>query len=143
MELYEARLATTIISSGEAPYLPGFTKTFAQLGAEYMTERGIPREDILLITDSTSTQEEAVYSRELARKRGYKTLLFVTDDYHTRRAAWTFRKAYRQVDIDVVFVAADPEWCDTEDWWMHERSLIAIVQEYEKLFFYLLKGYLV
>jgi uncharacterized SAM-binding protein YcdF (DUF218 family) len=143
MELYEAGLAPTIISSGEAPYLPGFTKTFAELGAEYMVARGIAQEDILLINNSTSTQDEALYSRQLAGERGYETLLVVTDDYHMRRAAWTFRKAYRRVDIDLIFVAADPEWCDAEDWWLHERSLIAVVEEYEKMLFYMLKGYLI
>jgi len=143
IELYRAGLAPTVVSSGEKPFLPDFEQSYAELGALYMAERGVPRDAILLLPLSTSTHDEAIYSLRLAQERGWHTLLVVTDNYHTRRARWTFAHAYQGSGVTVVLVSATPEWFPIDGWWKQERSLLAVMEEYEKLVFYLLRGYLI
>jgi len=141
--LYNEGLAPLVISSGEAPLLPDFKRPFAELGADYMIARGVPAEGILLLSDTTSTYEEAVNSLKLARERGFTSLLVVSDHYHLGRSSLAFRHVYRGSGISLTFVAAYPAWFDVNAWWTQERSLIAVFEEYEKLFYYLLKGYLI
>ncbi len=142
IELYQQGYAPLLISSGESPLLPDFDASFAVLGADYMVARGVPREAILLMEQTTSTQEEAAQSLQLAREQGLTSLLVVTDHYHTRRSWLTFRRAYRDSGIAVSMAAATPQWFDAAHWWQSERSLLAVIEEYEKLVYYLLRGYI-
>lgn len=140
--LYQEKLAPLIISSGERPYLPDFQRTFAEIGADYMIARGVPAESILLLKETTSTYDEALASLSLAREFGFTSLLVVSDHYHLRRSSLTFRRVYRGSGISLTFVAAYPSWFDVNAWWTQERSLMAVFEEYEKLIYYLLRGYL-
>ncbi len=140
--LYRQGWAPLIISSGEKPFLPDFERSFAELGADYMVARGIPREHILLIPATTSTYDEAIASLALARERSFVSLIIVTEHYHSGRSSLTFHHVYRGTNIRLTFVSAYPAWFDGEAWWTNERSLLAVCEEYEKLIYYLLKGYL-
>jgi uncharacterized SAM-binding protein YcdF (DUF218 family) len=142
LELYRAGWAPLIISSGEAPWIPGFSRSYAEIAADYMIAAGVPRQDILLAPDTTSSIEEAVYALALARERGLSSLLVVTDHYHTLRTSLTFRQTFRGSGITLTFVAARPAWFDMSIWWCSERPLVAVFEEYAKLTYYLFKGYL-
>ena len=142
IELYQQGYAPLLISSGESPLLPDYDESYAALGANYMVARGIPREAILLLEETTSTQEEAAQSLQLAREQGFTSLLVVTDQYHTRRAWMAFRRAYRGSGLQTTMVAATSQWFDVAHWWQSERSLIAVIEEYEKFVYYLLRGYI-
>jgi len=143
LALYQEGLTPFIISSGERPYLPGFQRTFAEIGAEYLIARGVPAESILLLQETTSTYDEALASLRLAKERGFTSLLVVSDHYHLRRSSLVFRRVYQGSGISLTFVAAHPSWFDADAWWTQERSLMAVFEEYEKLVYYLLKGYLI
>jgi uncharacterized SAM-binding protein YcdF (DUF218 family) len=140
--LYKEGLAPLVISSGEAPKLPDSQRTFAEVGADYMLARGVPAQSILLMGETTSTYDEAQASLELAKARGFSTLLVVSDHYHLGRSRLVFRHVFRGSGIRPIFVAANPNWFDANAWWTQERSLLAVFEEYEKLLFYLLRGYL-
>jgi uncharacterized SAM-binding protein YcdF (DUF218 family) len=140
--LYQAGWAPLVISSGEAHLLPGLRRSYAELAADYMIAAGMPQQDILLATDTTSSVEEARFALALARERRLDSLLVVTDHYHTLRTSLTFRRAFRDSGIALTFVAAQPSWFDMNAWWRSERPLIALFEEYVKLGYYLLKGYL-
>jgi uncharacterized SAM-binding protein YcdF (DUF218 family) len=143
IEFYRAGLAPIIISSGERPLLPGFEQSYAEVAALYMADRGVARDAILLLPLTTSTQDEAAFSLRLAQEQGWHTVLVITDNYHTRRSKWTFQHAYRGSGITVVVVPATPDWLAIDGWWKQERSLLAVLEEYEKMIFYLLRGYLI
>lgn len=142
LRLYEEGLAPVLVTSGEAPYLPDFDTSFAELGADYLARRGVRREVILTLPATTSTYDEALQSLALARERGWKTVLVVTSDYHTGRAGLIFRRIYRGSGVQVCMVAASSDWFTPETWWQRERPVLAVAEEYEKLVYYLLKGYL-
>ena len=92
------------------------------------------------VTDLAADGEEGL---ALARERGWRTLLVVTAEHHSRRAWLTFRKAYRGSGVDVVLIAARGEWYDPGSWWQEERTFLAVWEEYLKLAYYLARGYLV
>ena len=58
--------------------------------ARYLIEAGVPEEDLLLESRSTSTRENFDFSLELLRRRGLSAdtpILFVTNRFHCYRAA--------------------------------------------------------
>jgi len=143
VNLYDQGLAPVLIASGETLPILGRTRSYAQMAADYMVEQGVPRDAILLMDTVTSTYDEAVATLDLCEQRGWRSLIVVTDAYHTGRSRLVFRKVYRASDIKLTFVAAEPPWFDRQRWWADERSLLAVLQEYVKLVLYLLKGYIV
>jgi uncharacterized SAM-binding protein YcdF (DUF218 family) len=140
--LYRQGLAPNVIASGEEVLLPGIHSSFAQISADYLVVLGVPLDAITLFTTTTSTRDEAQQSLTLAKQKGWTSIIVVTDRYHTRRAWLTFRNIYQKSGIKVTMVAVQSSWYLPEHWWKDERSLLAIVGEYQKLAYYLVKGYI-
>jgi uncharacterized SAM-binding protein YcdF (DUF218 family) len=63
---------------------------------------------------------------EYVRKMGWRRLLLVTSDFHTRRAARMYRNQAPELEITVV--AASDKYFSAEGWW-HTR-------EGQKIFLY-------
>lgn len=63
----------------------------AQVMAEVARGAGVSDDAILLEKRSTRTLENAVFSIEMMRTRGWKRALIVTDDFHMARATYCFR----------------------------------------------------
>jgi uncharacterized SAM-binding protein YcdF (DUF218 family) len=58
--------------------------------AEVLRENGVPTDAILIEDRSRSTEENAMYSHEIMRERGWETALVVSEGYHLLRAGWIF-----------------------------------------------------
>ncbi|RAP78205.1 YdcF family protein [Paenibacillus montanisoli] len=65
----------------------GSTISEAEGMRNYLVERGMPADRLVLEKDSRSTYENLLFSRPMAIKRGWKNVLLVTHDYHAPRAA--------------------------------------------------------
>lgn len=87
-ELWRAGYAPVIICSGGYPGLA--TRSEADACAQVLRENGIPDDAIILEDRSRSTEENAVYSHEIMRERGWSRALVVSDGYHLLRATWIF-----------------------------------------------------
>jgi uncharacterized SAM-binding protein YcdF (DUF218 family) len=140
--LYQQGFAQVLIASGDEVQFPGIHVTFAQMSADYLVALGVPSSAIILLPATTSTRDEATQSLELAGQKGWTSLIVVTDSFHSLRAWLTFRQVYRRSGIRVTIVAVQSNWYQPEQWWVDERSLLAIASEYQKLAYYLFKGYL-
>lgn len=140
-KLYQQGLAPVVIASGEELLLPGIHRTFAQISTDYLEVLGVPHNSIILFTTTTSTRDEALQSLDLAKQKGWRSIIVVTDSFHTRRTWFVFRQVYRGSGVQFTMVAAHSSWYQPEHWWNDERSLLAIVGEYQKLVYYLFKGY--
>ena len=139
-ELYLAGHAPRIIVSGEKPHTPGEERSFAEISSQYLQALGIPEQVILLMPETTSTFDEAVTSLAILKEIGASSMIVISDPYHLRRASWTFRRIYAGEDVDLTFSATPYSWFSVARWWTRERDLMAVIQEYEKLLFYLLAG---
>ena len=113
--LYKAGWAPRIVLSG-APIRNYFSET--ELMAREARELGVPAEHLILApTGATSTLEEAVKLRPLLAERGFRNVIVVTSNFHTRRARQIFVGVYRPRGTIVRVSAAPDLGFDPQTWW--------------------------
>lgn len=87
-QLYREGLAPHIIcSGGQAEPRP---RSEAAACAEILQRQGIPDSAIILEDRSRSTEENAIYTREIMDANGWRRALVVSDSFHMLRAQWIF-----------------------------------------------------
>lgn len=132
--LYEAGYAPRVVFSGGKLYEVGLDCSSALLSLEDARRLGLPDGAALIAEEAQSTYDEAVNLSRLAREQGWRSLIVVTDPFHTRRAGRTFRALLPGVTI-TTSAAPEPDH-DPARWWANERGLLAVVDETIKLGFY-------
>lgn len=80
----------------------------ARVLADQLVAWGIEADRVVLEPKARNTRENAVYSAELVRQRGAKTVLVVTSAFHIPRALDTFRAVDLPVDVLPVDYRAPP-----------------------------------
>ncbi|MDQ3791580.1 MAG: YdcF family protein [Actinomycetota bacterium] len=87
-QLYkEGEVALVIPTGGVGDYPP----SEAEVAARVMREVGVSGEDILLEEEALSTRDSARFVAEVARARGIRSLVLVTDPLHCVRSVGAFR----------------------------------------------------
>jgi uncharacterized SAM-binding protein YcdF (DUF218 family) len=109
--------APLLVSGGEAYPRQG-GRSEAEATADLLIELGVPRDRILLETESRTTAENATLT---ARQAGVGRWLLVTSAFHMPRAVGTFRKA----GIEVVAAPTD--------WWVNDSSPLLSFSVSERL----------
>lgn len=99
LNLYKQRRAPVVVFTGGA--LPGQPPELssARVALRYALARGLPAEVALVVDTAQSTYDEAILVRDLAAHHGWRSLIIVTDSYHTRRAVRTFRAIIPDVQV--------------------------------------------
>ena len=139
-DLYQKGLSPRLFYTG------GYNENdhrYAANWSEYQaTLQGVPPEAISIDeTTVISTYQEAVRVKDFidAHPGQIKTIIVVTDPYHTRRAKW----AYQKVLGDQVRVLMAPVPFDrtgyTKNWWANSTSRKMVFEEYFKYMFYLFR----
>jgi len=77
-----------------------------------------------------STVEEAEDLAPLLHGKGYRKILLVTSNYHTRRSAAVFRRAIP--DIEFVVIAAPDQFFNPDSWWQVREARKTFLYEWEK-----------
>jgi len=82
--LENGTVKTLILSGGHG----GRASTLSEAEGmrNYLVEKGVPEDKLLLEMDSTSTYQNLVFSSMLAEEKGLSTYLVITHDYHAARA---------------------------------------------------------
>lgn len=125
-ELYRGRWAPRVIASGA--YIRPYA-TIADLIRRDLIERGVPADAAIAFSHFTgSTREEAYAVRRLMREKGWKRLIVVTSNYHTRRARYIYRRVL-DPDMQVRVVAAPDSSYDPRAWWQSRIGLKTFVYE--------------
>jgi uncharacterized SAM-binding protein YcdF (DUF218 family) len=121
--------------------LPGLQASYAELATAEAVAQGVPADRILVAPGSVlTTYDEAVATRQLAAERGLRSIVVVTDPFHTGRARRIFQDALRDSGVRVTVRPVEGHWYRPETWWQHSESLRETWTEYVKLVVYLL-GY--
>lgn len=89
VELYEKGYAPQILMTGGIGKHP---PAEAEVAAELAIANGVPRSAILLESRSTSTWENAVFTAEICKEKGWENVLIVSDPFHLWRAERNFAK---------------------------------------------------
>lgn len=137
VSLYRQGLAPYLVVTGG--YWVAANRTQASYLAELAAFEGVPGTAILREDRSESTWEDARYTLELAQARGFRRVLLVTSDWHSRRAASVFRRQFAPHGIEVISVPS-PEWrFDTLRWWQYPDGGEMVVIEWVRLIWYWLR----
>ncbi len=78
----------------------------------------------------TSTFSEAVATKELMLKKGFKSLVLITSEYHMRRALLIFKWVFEGSGIEIYNATAESELFDPAHWWKKERDIRRVAEEY-------------
>ena len=84
----EGLAPTLILCGGQGKNEP---RAEAEVMAEWLSARGVPREALQLDTDSHNTRTNLENARAIMAERGMGTALLCTSDYHMQRALWLAR----------------------------------------------------
>ncbi|MGH9691257.1 MAG: YdcF family protein [Candidatus Acidiferrales bacterium] len=124
-ELFKAGLAPRVVASGR--YLRLYL-SIAELEEHDLTDRGVPAAAIVLLAHhATDTREEAVAISQLISSRGWKRVILVTSNYHTRRSEYICERIFPAGTVLTVVAAKDSEY-DPGKWWWTRQGI--------KLFFH-------
>jgi len=101
VRLYKKGFAPTIIMTGgvgdNAP-------SEAKVAADLAVLNGVPREAIIEENKSTSTWENAAFASVICKKRGWKSVLIVSDPFHLWRARRNFERSGMRAFVSPVAV---------------------------------------
>lgn len=142
-ELFREKYADMIMLTGEfEQIMSGPIYHWALQGRKLANSRGVPWDRIIPILDSMSTHDDAALSLAECQKRHFKSLIVVSEPYHTQRAYYVFKKAYKSSGIKVIVYPVQHSWYSRDTWWYSENGLLATTNEYIKFVYYQLKGYI-
>ena len=117
--LFHGGWAPLIVASGRMlrPY-----STIADLMTQDLESRGVPSKAIVRFSHrANNTLEEARDLQVLIAQNGWRRILLVTSNYHTRRARYIFRKVLpANVSLEVV-AAFDAEF-EPDTWWQSRQG---------------------
>jgi len=96
--------------------------------------------EMIYVTEArvSDTVEEALAVRQLADIQDIDSLIVITDPYHTLRTRVIFRKELRGSGISVQVRPVTGHWYRSDSWWMSFDGLRFTIEEYSKIFFYLI-----
>jgi uncharacterized SAM-binding protein YcdF (DUF218 family) len=88
---------------------------------------------------SSSTYEEAQAVLLLMKQKDWKSLVIVTDNFHSRRTGMIFDKIFKSsgIKVSVQPVNVQGYWYDPNKWWKDSESRDVTVLEYVKIFYFL------
>ncbi len=113
-ELLKAGWAPRIVASGR--YLRPYA-SIAELEEHDLTDRGVPASAIVRFAHrAENTRDEALAIRQLISSRGWKRIIVVTSNFHTRRSRYICERAFPAGTVLRV-VAAHVSDFDPDNWW--------------------------
>src|SRR5512146_802489 len=83
LELYNARMAPRIMTTGGAGGDPVFTE--GGVGRSYLMSHGVPSEAVIVEAESESTVESLAMANEIMRRMDLHSAIVVSDGYHIYR----------------------------------------------------------
>jgi uncharacterized SAM-binding protein YcdF (DUF218 family) len=125
-ELFKAGWAPRVVASGRflRPYA-----SITDLEEHDLKSDGVPQEAIIRFQhNAENTREEAAALRQLILQQGWKRILLVTSNYHTRRSRYICARSFPAGTVLRVVPARDTDY-DPDDWWQTRRGLVIFSHE--------------
>jgi len=83
LELYQRKLAPSIMTTGGAGGDPVFTE--GGVGRSYLISHGVPPEAVIVENEGQTTVESTAMAGEIMRRMGLGSVIVVSDGYHIYR----------------------------------------------------------
>jgi uncharacterized SAM-binding protein YcdF (DUF218 family) len=114
--------------------MPGIRDSYADLMIREAVWAGLSEDRILTAPGLVeSTVAEARAARRLAEERGFRSLIIVSDSFHTRRARLIFQDEFKGSGIRISVRPAEQSQYDPDRWWKTSEGLNTTWNEYAKL----------
>lgn len=124
--LLKAGWAPRIVASGR--YLRPYA-SIAELEQHDLVDRGVPASAVVRFSHhAENTREECAALSGLFAQRGWKHILLVTSNYHTRRAGYICSRLLPEGTELRVVAAPDGEF-QTDDWWDSRQGVRIVFHE--------------
>lgn len=99
---------------------------------------GISDQKITLEENARNTEENARFSAQIIKEKGWKSIILVTSPYHQRRAFLEFKRALEGLDIEIHNAPAkiDPDWrgrtwfLSPRGWYLTMSEFVGIIRFY-------------
>lgn len=127
VKLYKSNYSDKIILSGSDPS-----------SKEKSIKLGANSKDIILENKSTTTYENALFSRNIMIQNNFTSAIVVSSPYHMRRVSWLFGREFKNDNITLLYSPVDNSWFKPEKWWTNERERQIVINEYAKFIYYIL-----
>jgi uncharacterized SAM-binding protein YcdF (DUF218 family) len=143
-DLYREGLAPLIVLSRELPDdgeralrakgidVPGVT----DVQVRALVAMGVPRDAIFLLEPQEATATEAARVGQLARARGWSTIIVVTDKLHTARARLVMQRHLEGTGARVLMRGSRYDPADVDHWWRRRTDLRFALFEAQKMLAY-------
>ncbi len=132
-DLHRQEMAGVFVLTGAEDLAGEVLPVYLYWRAAVLVRAGVPEGAVLLDSASSNSSEEAAYGLGLAKARGWKRVMVVSDPPHMRRLSLIWGRAFSGSGIEFVLVASRPRWWVPERWWTSRKSANFVVQEYIKL----------
>lgn len=139
VRLYAAGVAPRVLITGLEASPAQARRAYLDWRAQMLVEGGIPADRIIHDVESGNSWQEAVNTRRLMEVQGWRRALVVSDPYHMRRLSWAWGRVFEGSGLAYSLVASSPASWKSDAWWRDERSAQAVITEYIKLAYYLVK----
>jgi uncharacterized SAM-binding protein YcdF (DUF218 family) len=131
-QLFKEGFAPRIVASGR--YLRPYASV-TELMQRDLTDRNVPQSAVVRFpVHAEGTLEEAEAVSKFLSSHGWKKILVVTSNYHTRRARYIYERTLGSGSELRVIAAPDSEF-DPDNWWRTRQG--------QKIFLHEIIGYLV
>jgi uncharacterized SAM-binding protein YcdF (DUF218 family) len=112
-ELIKAGWAPRVIASGR--YLRPYA-SIAELEEHDLVDRGVPQTAIVRLAHrAENTRDEAIAISQLISSRGWKRIILVTSNFHTRRSRYICERTFPSGTVLRVVAARDSDF-DPDNW---------------------------
>ncbi len=125
-QLFKAGWAPQIVVSGRflRPYA-----SIAELEEHDLIDRGVPQAAIIRFAHrAENTREETTAIGQLISSRGWRRILLVTSNYHTRRSQYLAERTFPAGTILHVIAAPDSDY-DPHNWWQTRNGVKIFAHE--------------
>lgn len=93
LELSRLGKAPTLVLGGSSSQFPEREILESETVRDWIVDRKLAQGEVIALPACADTHDEAVFTADLARQRGWRQVLLVTSANHMRRALGTFRTA--------------------------------------------------
>jgi len=126
-ELLKAGWAPRIVASGRG--LRSYA-SIAELEEHDLTDRGVPMTAIVRFAHrAEDTRDEAGAISQLISSRGWKRIILVTSNFHTRRARYICERSFPPGTVLRIVAARDSDF-DPNNWWRARMGIRIFAHEF-------------
>lgn len=138
-DLMHEKYADLLILTETGENVPELGRSYTTLLRTEAIRLGVPSTAILFTKQpASSTYEEAIAIKQLMQENNIKSVIVVTDAFHSFRTKLIFREVFQDSDIETTVRPVSGQWYQSKTWWLTPAGWQATINEYGKLFAFML-----